>query len=116
MIFNWVFDQIEEARDALQHSDWAIRMDLELGIEVDEQDLPPEYTGQTVSIQSQREGMPAHSVDECVICMHVIKEWLCVPCGHLAMCGPCIAKVKRQTGRCPICRRRITQVVRVYRA
>ena len=72
--------------------------------------------GHSVSVQSQREGAPGHYVDECVICMHFMKEWLRVPCGHLAMCGPCIAKVKRQTGGCPICRRRITQVVRVCRA
>ena len=54
--------------------------------------------------------------DLCVICMTADKDWLCFPCGHLAMCRACSAGVQRQTGRCPICRQPITQVVQVYRA
>ena len=54
--------------------------------------------------------------DLCVICMSANKSWLCVPCGHLAMCGPCSAKVKSQTGRCPICREHIREVIKVFRS
>ena len=55
-------------------------------------------------------------VDACVICMDADKDWLCLPCGHLAMCGECSARVKRQTRRCPICQQNIRRIVQVYRA
>ena len=55
-------------------------------------------------------------VDACVVCMDGDKNWLCLPCGHLAMCGACSARVKCQTGRCPICQQSIQQVVQVFRA
>ena len=54
--------------------------------------------------------------DACVICMDAKKDWACVPCGHLAMCGACIATVKRQIGRCPICKQRNKQTMQVYKA
>lgn len=55
------------------------------------------------------------SADVCVICMDAGKDWLCVPCGHLAMCKACSARVKHQTGRCPVCQKKIKQVMQVYK-
>ena len=53
--------------------------------------------------------------DVCSVCMDAQKDWACIPCGHLAMCKDCSARVKRLTGRCPICSQRIKQVMQVYR-
>lgn len=50
-------------------------------------------------------------VDPCVVCMDANKDWLCMPCGHLAMCGACTARVSHQTGHCPICKQYIQQIV-----
>jgi len=53
--------------------------------------------------------------DVCSVCMDAQKDWACIPCGHLAMCKDCSTRVKRLTGRCPICSQRIKQVMQVYR-
>ena len=53
--------------------------------------------------------------DVCVVCMDASKDWLYVPCGHLAMCGACKARVKQQAWHCPICQKKIKQVMQVYR-
>ena len=52
--------------------------------------------------------------DVCVVCMDASKDSLCVPRGHLAMCGECSARVKHQTRHCPICQKKIKQVMQVY--
>ena len=54
--------------------------------------------------------------DVCVVCMDASKDWLCMPCRHLAMCGACTARIQHQTGRCPICQQYIRQAVQVYKA
>ncbi len=51
----------------------------------------------------------------CSVCRDAQKDWACIPCGHLAMCKDCSARVKRLTGQCPICSQRIKQVMQVYR-
>lgn len=58
---------------------------------------------------------PVELADVCVVCMDAGKDWLCVPCGHLAMCKACSARVKHQTGRCPVCQKKIKQVMQVYK-
>ncbi|KAL0035544.1 hypothetical protein WJX77_011524 [Trebouxia sp. C0004] len=55
------------------------------------------------------------AADICSVCMDAQKHWACIPCGHLAMCKHCSVRVKRLTGRCPICSQRIKQVMQVYR-
>ena len=54
--------------------------------------------------------------DVCVVCMDASKDWLCLPCHHLAMCGACTARIQHQTQRCPICQQYIRQAVQVYKA
>ena len=58
---------------------------------------------------------PLELANVCVVCMDAGKDWLCVPCGHLAMCKVCSARVKHQTGRCPVCQKKIKQVLQVYK-
>lgn len=55
-------------------------------------------------------------VDTCIVCMDAEKNWACIPYGHLAMCGACITRVKRQTGHCPVCKQKIKQIIQVYKA
>ncbi len=56
------------------------------------------------------------AADVCSVCMDAQNDWACIPCGHLAMCKDCSARVKRLTGRCPICSQRIKQVMQVYKS
>ena len=53
--------------------------------------------------------------DVCVVCMDACKDWVCIPCRHLAMCGLCIERVKRVSGRCPICKQPIKKIMQIYR-
>lgn len=54
-------------------------------------------------------------LDVCVLCMDASKDWVCIPCGHLALCGRCSARVKLVSGRCPICKQAIEKVMQVFR-
>lgn len=51
---------------------------------------------------------------ECVVCMENQKEYVCVPCGHRAMCEQCAHSIQEAYPRCPMCRADITQVIKVY--
>lgn len=74
------------------------------------------YGGRNTSRPQSAMAAEDHIIDACVICMDAGKDWLCIPCGHLAMCGQCIAQVWAQTRRCPICKQPIRKVMQVYRA
>ncbi len=39
----------------------------------------------------------------CVVCWAQRPTWVCIPCGHLAMCKGCSVAVKEKTGKCPVC-------------
>ncbi len=43
----------------------------------------------------------------CIVCWNKTPTWVCVPCGHLAMCGGCSVAVKERTGLCPVCQQDI---------
>ncbi|KAK9756102.1 hypothetical protein RND81_01G073400 [Saponaria officinalis] len=49
--------------------------------------------------------------DLCVICLEQVYNAVFVPCGHMCCCTACSA----QLSNCPLCRRRIEQVVRTFR-
>jgi len=52
---------------------------------------------------------------ECVICLDQPRECLFTPCGHWACCTKCGEKcIKKKPKQCPICRKKITKVQRVF--
>jgi len=52
------------------------------------------------------------TVTECIICMSAEKDSLFAPCGHYSTCYSCADKITQTTAKCPICRSRITEVVK----
>jgi E3 ubiquitin-protein ligase MUL1 len=52
-----------------------------------------------------------HAPNLCVICLEQDYNSVFVPCGHMCCCMSCSA----QLTNCPLCRRRIDQLVRAYR-
>ena len=48
----------------------------------------------------------------CILCMEAERDTVLVPCGHLACCQDCSARLRT----CPLCRTRIVQAVRVFNA
>ena len=52
---------------------------------------------------------PAHV---CVVCMDASKDWFCVPCGHLAMCGHALQRSNARRGAASYPRKRSSRSCR----
>lgn len=50
----------------------------------------------------------------CVICWEAPIEGACIPCGHMAGCMTCLNDIKAKKGVCPVCRTKISQIIRLY--
>ena len=48
---------------------------------------------------------------QCNVCMINVKNYACIPCGHLCICGECSNKIDE---KCPICNNKITSIVRIF--
>ncbi|KAF3335627.1 putative E3 ubiquitin-protein ligase XBOS34 [Carex littledalei] len=53
-------------------------------------------------------------VGTCVICLDAPVQGACIPCGHMAGCMGCLREIEEKRGECPICRAKITQVLKLY--
>lgn len=49
--------------------------------------------------------------EECNICYLNKKNYACVPCGHLCMCGDCANKVDK---KCPMCNVEFTNIIKIF--
>ena len=49
---------------------------------------------------------------ECVICMSVLENKACIPCGHMCVCIDCSQQIEGK--ECPICREHVTSTVRIF--
>ncbi|KAG7643526.1 hypothetical protein ISN44_As02g033260 [Arabidopsis suecica] len=52
----------------------------------------------------------------CAICFDAPRDCCFLPCGHCVSCYQCGTKIKRTKGRCPICRKKMMHVKRIYTA
>ncbi|KMT09921.1 hypothetical protein BVRB_5g121380 [Beta vulgaris subsp. vulgaris] len=50
----------------------------------------------------------------CVVCWESPVDGACVPCGHVSTCMSCVKKIIDNKGVCPVCRAKISQVVKLY--
>ena len=48
----------------------------------------------------------------CKVCMDAVADCLLLECGHMVTCTAC----GKRLAECPVCRRYIVRVVRVFRA
>ncbi|CAK4081785.1 unnamed protein product [Aphanomyces euteiches] len=52
---------------------------------------------------------------DCIVCFDAAQDAVCVPCGHNAICMDCAELLMQQDVRpCPVCRKNIREVVRIY--
>lgn len=81
---------------------------------------PPEAAAaQTVPLPDLPPTTPAQATappQRCVVCMEKDAEYLIVPCGHQCGCVTCLGRVQAMGGGCPICRRPIEGLVRVFQS
>ncbi|KAJ8448331.1 hypothetical protein Cgig2_021959 [Carnegiea gigantea] len=59
-------------------------------------------------------GKKYHPRQLCVICYDAPKDCFFIPCGHCASCFKCGVRIAEVAGTCPICRRRMKKVRRIY--
>ncbi|XP_061824252.1 neuralized E3 ubiquitin protein ligase 1Ab [Nerophis lumbriciformis] len=52
--------------------------------------------------------------EECVVCYDEAVDTVLYSCGHMCLCHSCALKLKN--GECPICRKKITDVIKTYRS
>ncbi|XP_068654627.1 probable E3 ubiquitin-protein ligase XBOS34 isoform X2 [Aristolochia californica] len=71
--------------------------------------MPPEETKQVGGEEDTDD-----SSAWCVICLDAPKEGACVPCGHVVGCMSCLNDIKAKGWGCPVCRTKISQVIKLY--
>jgi hypothetical protein len=54
--------------------------------------------------------------DLCTICMATTRDTAFSPCGHYIGCWNCIKKIRDTTTKCPICRKAIKDILRLYKS
>jgi len=55
------------------------------------------------------------NLSECVICMENPKDFLCIPCGHRALCGQCSQRILDEPiSMCPVCRKKVDDIIKIY--
>jgi rubrerythrin len=52
-----------------------------------------------------------HEEKRCNICLTNKKNYACVPCGHLCLCGTCSKNINKN---CPICNNGIDNIIRIF--
>ncbi|XP_068681658.1 tumor susceptibility gene 101 protein-like [Montipora foliosa] len=86
-------------------------------------DFPPVFAKRTSNGNSNNRvaepqgsaSLPQTEVQgDCIICMEKKSDSVLIPCGHLGVCLRCANELKRTTTVCPVCRKNIDQVIRVY--
>lgn len=71
------------------------------------------HEGNTAPVkESRRDPTPADT--ECGICMNRVRDCLLCPCHHMITCYECSKMLHNRRDGCPICRKDITEVIRVY--
>ncbi|EFO22374.2 hypothetical protein, variant [Loa loa] len=76
----------------------------------------PLLPAQTASHQ-QRSGDDEGEIgDECRICMNSKVNCVIYTCGHMSMCFECATETWHLNGECPICRKKIEDVIKIYKS
>ncbi|OMP11107.1 hypothetical protein COLO4_04034 [Corchorus olitorius] len=84
-------------------------------IDLNPVDLPvPLTTGNGASASQKNDAKEKASSSKCIICWEAPVEGACIPCGHMAGCMSCLNEIKTKKGRCPVCRAKITKVLKLY--
>uniref|UniRef100_A0A0N5B0E2 Neuralized n=1 Tax=Syphacia muris TaxID=451379 RepID=A0A0N5B0E2_9BILA len=73
----------------------------------------------TSAIKSSKPANNTEDIDEgeeCKICMSAKVDCVIYTCGHMSMCFSCANEAWRVNGDCPICRKPITDVIKIYKS
>merc|ERR1711997_1002205 len=51
----------------------------------------------------------------CIVCLDGDRDHVIIPCGHICVCTDCMWLYSRGGAECPICRAKVSMVVRTFR-
>ncbi|ONK72150.1 uncharacterized protein A4U43_C04F16310 [Asparagus officinalis] len=68
----------------------------------------------TVSSKLVNEGEADETCRLCAICCDAQRDSFFLPCGHCATCFTCATRIADEAGACPICRRRMKKVRKIF--
>ena len=51
---------------------------------------------------------------KCIICTENVVDCAYIRCGHMITCYDCTTKLKNKNQKCPICRKEITKILKIY--
>ena len=103
-------------------------MTSQLRPETDAALCSPTGTGQTLTSAGELNSEPNSSTieavketddsdslnTECAVCMHFNSDTVIYDCGHCCLCYSCAHDLLRLKHQCPICRRPIKDVIKVF--
>lgn len=81
-----------------------------MSLEITEKDI--KYIQPNLS-ENESDGCKNES-NECCVCLESKKNVLILPCGHICLCIKCSWELKTKNGVCPICRGKITNLMKVF--
>ncbi|XP_022753799.1 uncharacterized protein LOC111302127 [Durio zibethinus] len=80
----------------------------------DEEDLEQWLAVTSVQGKPLNEGESNNPRHLCVICFDAPRDCFFLPCGHCATCFTCGTRIAEDAGTCPICRRKMKKVRKVF--
>ncbi|GLU18855.1 hypothetical protein SLE2022_351320 [Rubroshorea leprosula] len=109
-----VEEMISERTPLLQPKDddvssWGSSYD---SISHDEEDLEEWLAANSVEIP--KEGESNNPPRLCVVCFDAPRDCFFLPCGHCATCFTCGTRIAEDAGTCPICRRKMKKVRKIF--
>ncbi|CAH2058841.1 unnamed protein product [Thlaspi arvense] len=60
------------------------------------------------------EDLSGNGVEDCIMCFEARRDCFFLPCGHCVTCYECGTMIEDVTGVCPMCRKKIKKVKRIY--
>lgn len=81
----------------------------------DEEDLEEQIAASSVEGQQTTDGENINNPRRlCVICFDAHRDCFFLPCGHCAACFTCATRIAEEAGTCPICRRKMKKVRKIF--
>ncbi|XP_038719176.1 E3 ubiquitin-protein ligase APD2-like isoform X2 [Tripterygium wilfordii] len=81
----------------------------------DEEDLGDFLAPSTIEGQSSRDGENGNNTRRlCAICFDAPRDCFFLPCGHCVACFACGTRIAEAAGTCPICRRSMKKVRKIF--
>jgi hypothetical protein len=91
-----------------------VEADMKRRQEIEEEKAKLQRAYERISVQPNNK--PKEMTDEnmCKVCWDEIADTAFTPCGHKAACWDCAESIKRNTSKCPMCRRYVLKLMRIY--